>query len=358
MLLGALGGAPLLGTASLAQPGGGLPARVASPTQFGADGQERGDDTRAFEQAFEAGAGGAVVVPPGRYRIQPNRLKLPSRTALIGLGRSSVLVKAAPGVLLEISGAGTRDRVGGCLLRDIVLDGRRSGGVLLRTHHAHDLVLDNVWFRAHDGVGLEAVELWDSRFVNCTWDWCSGVGGDAPSVLLRNRLPGTLGRGDNTNALYFVNCRWESFRDGALWMLQDGAQAMSQIHLVNCKMETSYVRGPFLRMPRLGRNIMVQNLYLCGNGFDRGASRPVDLIEMTAFGLARLENVAVWLNAPVARTVVRAEIGHASCSIGNLWVDGPANPSVAIVEQAGPLRARVEQVGHLRPSSIAVAVEG
>jgi hypothetical protein len=321
---------------------------------MGATGDGRTDDTQALARALATAAeqgGGAITLPPGIYSIRPDQLRLPPNTSMIGMGRASVLRRIGPGTLLDASGRSTEQRVGGCLLRDLVLDGNGGTGTLLRAWFAHDLVLENVWNRNNAGLALDGAELWDSRFINCTWDWCSGADGRSPAVLLRDR-PGREGPGgDNSNALYFVNCRWESFRDGALWIAQVGQSANSQVYMVNCKMESSYVRGPFLRIAPATRNVIVQNLYLCGNAFDRGTAIPVDLVQLNAQALARLENVCVWLNAPVARTVVRSDVGHASCAIENVWVDGPIAPTVAIVEHAGAVRARTAQIGFLGKAS-------
>ncbi len=321
-------------------------SRITSPTQFGATGGDGRDHTQAFEKAIQHAAGGALVIPPGIFSVQGNYLTIPPNTSLLGFGRSSVLRRIGDGTLLNVSGKSSRERNGGCLLRDIVLDGNDRRGELIRCHYAHDLIFENVWSRRNFGVALDAVELWDSRFTNCTWDWCSGADGASPSVLLRNQEGATDG-GDNTNALYFTNCRWESFRDGALWLSESGPRSISQIHLSNCKMETSYVRGSFLRISRAARNVIVQNLYLCGNSFDRNVSVPVNLVDFSPYGLAKLENVSVWLNAPVARTVIRANVNHASCTIDNVWVDGPHNPTVALLENVGSLRPPITQSGYL-----------
>jgi hypothetical protein len=232
----------------------------------------------------------------------------------------------------------------------VVLDGADRRGPLVRCHHAHDLVFDNVWFRHNYGVALDAVELWDSRFLNCSWDWCSGTDGESPAVLMRNRERIDDSSEGNTNAVYFVNCRWESFRDGALWLTQIGPQTMSQIHLVNCKMETSYVRGPFLRVDKAVRDCTVKNLYLCGNSFDRGVSTPINLLEFCPYGMAKLDDVYVWLNAGVARTVVRCAVTHPSCTIRNLWLDGGHNPTHALFESLGPSHPDFTQVGYLKGS--------
>jgi len=338
------------GAAGLARGAG----RIVDLRVAGGVGDDRADDTDAFLDALDHAAGGALLVPPGIFRVRADRVRLHPRTSLLGFGRSSVIRRIGDGTLVDASGASASDRLGGCLVRDVELDGARRSGTLVRCHHAHDLVFDNVWWRDNVGigVGVDGVELWDSRFLNCTWDWCSGRDGASPSVLFRNRSggasSGASSGGDNTNAVYFVNCRWESFRDGALWLVKAGPASASQIHLINCKMETAFVRGPFLSLSPDARNVVVQNLYLCGTAFDPGVSTPVDLVNFAPHAQAKLENVSVWLNGPVARTVVRAEVGHPSCSIQDVWVDGLHNPSVAVVESVGRAVPSIGRVGYVK----------
>lgn len=330
------------------------PGRVVDLSRIGARGDGRSDDTAVFLRGLEMARGGVLQVPPGTFRIQAGRAAMPPETTLLGMGRGCVLSKVGPGTLLEISGLSTSNRLGGCLLRDLVLDGDGQAGALVHAQFSQDIVFDNVWSRNNDGVGFDAVELWDSRFINCTWDWCSGSDGSSPSVLLRNKMSDDVADGDCTNALYFVNCRWESFRDGALWMRKVGGASASQVHLCNCKMESAFVRGSFLRLSRDARNVSVTNLYMCGTAFDRGWSGSVDLIDFQPFSQARVENVAVWLNGPVARTVVRAEPGHPSCLLSDIWVDGPSAPTHAILEQIGLTRATTQRIGFVKPTSTAV----
>jgi hypothetical protein len=303
------------------------------------------DDTEAFAQAIAEATGGAIVVPPGIWRVRAGRLKLPPKTALIGCGRASVVRRIGTGTLFRISGTSTEDRGGDCLVRDIVLDGDSQTGTLVAIDHSSNLVFDNVWWQSNDGIAMDASELWDSRFVNCTWDWCSGADGHSPAVRLRNRADNVST--ENTNALVFMNCRWESFRDGAVWIERTGNALMSQVHFTNIKMESSFVRGPFMKLSSDLRNVMIQNLYLCGNSFAPGFDVPVDLIDFRPYGMVCLQNVSVWLNHPVARTIVRAAVGHHSCKIENLWVDGPCRPTLSIVEKVPPVFPDIAAVGYL-----------
>ena len=72
-----------------------LPARmpVASVRTFGARGDGKTDDTRAFQRALDEAGGRAIAVPPGRYRITDILHIRTSGTVLVGAGPDrSVLV--------------------------------------------------------------------------------------------------------------------------------------------------------------------------------------------------------------------------------------------------------------------------
>jgi hypothetical protein len=308
------------------------------------------DATAHVQALIGQGAGGEVRLPGGSFAVRAEALKLPSSTTLVGAGRGTVLVRIGDGVLLDISGRDTEHRAAGCILRDITLDGGGGRGPLVRLWHASDILFDNVWSRNNDDVAVDGAELWDSRFVNCTWDWCSGKGRGAPAVLLRNAAaPSGLGWSeDNTNAVYFVNCRWESFHDGALWLRQGyGRAALSQIFLVNCKMETAFVYGPFLSLHPTVQNVRVDNLYVAADRMDPGAETPPDLIEFAARAQCSLRGVAVWLGGPTARSCVRARVSHPSNRITDVWVDGPGRPSVAVVDMTGSNRSVLGRAGFL-----------
>ncbi len=306
------------------------------------------DATARVQALIAQAAGGEVRLPGGTFAVRADALKLPSNTTISGAGRGTVLLRIGDGVLLDIRGRDTEHRVGGCIVRDITLDGNSGRGPLARLWHASDILFDNVWSRNNDDVALDGVELWDSRLVNCTWDWCSGKGRDAPAVLLRNAATAS-GQGwseDNTNAVYFVNCRWESFHDGALWLQPGrGHATLSQVFLVNCKMETAYVRGPFLSLHPTVQNVRVDNLYIAADRMDPAADAPPDLIEFAARGQCSLNGVAVWLGGATARSCVRARVSHPSNRIEDVWVDGPGRPSVAVVDMTGSNRSVLGRAG-------------
>ena len=238
-----------------------------SVKQFGAVGTEVDSsgiaaraaiDTQAFLDATASGAS-AIYVPTGSYYINPNVWSLPTRTKVFGDGTTSRIVKAGSGWLLDISGfgnfvQGTQTRNNGCILRDIYLNGASRSGPLLRTYYASEILLDKVRFAFNNGPAIDAVEWWDSRIMNCFLDWCGDENTENPAIYLRNSIstdPQVHGYSeDSTNAIYIYGTRIESFKSHAIKLgpsIMPGTDNISQIFITNCKLESHYVAGEFIK---------------------------------------------------------------------------------------------------------------
>ncbi|HKP88575.1 MAG TPA: right-handed parallel beta-helix repeat-containing protein [Thermoleophilaceae bacterium] len=88
---------------------------------FGATGDGSTDDTGAIQLALDAGAGGGVFLPPGRYAI--GVLDVPSGTDLFGAGFSSVLVVQPSAVPYPLRILPAAEDVH---LRDFAVDGNKT----------------------------------------------------------------------------------------------------------------------------------------------------------------------------------------------------------------------------------------
>ncbi|MFJ5924567.1 right-handed parallel beta-helix repeat-containing protein [Kitasatospora sp. NPDC092948] len=95
--LGVLGGAQLIGAQS-AQAAAAGP--VVSVRDFGAVGDGSADDTSAFQQAFAAGAGATVLIPPGVYLLTKGML-LAAGTTVSAYGARIVRNSAACSALVH-----------------------------------------------------------------------------------------------------------------------------------------------------------------------------------------------------------------------------------------------------------------
>lgn len=114
---------------------------------FGAVGNENGDDSGAINAAMTAatqGSNGIIFIPPGTYRIQ-NPLIVPSNVVLFGFGSSSVL-KLGPGANCDIiQSVGTSN----VRIKDLKLEGNRGvntsgNGIGVYFYDVTDIWMDNV----------------------------------------------------------------------------------------------------------------------------------------------------------------------------------------------------------------------
>jgi hypothetical protein len=331
MLAAAISALPVAGVAAATR----RRRLTVSVAEFGAtgDGRDAERDTAAFLKALKVGRGGKIEVPRGRYLLNPDVLALPEATVLEGAGYGTVLMKAADGCLLSFEGPRELEHVRHSTIRDLRLSGEKHKGPLLRVRFADNLLVDNTQFVANNDTAVEMVECWDSRFRDCIFEWCGGPS-SSPAVHIRNTPPNPYGQSrDNSNQIHFVGCRWEQFRDGALWIgdPREGNVA-NGIYLVNCKMETSHLNGAIMRAFVTVRGLFVQNLYLAVNAFGDmapGAGK-IDLLHFRSVDMASITNAHIYTAVPV-----RSDLRLVSCgrvAISNLFHDGAAAPVHALVD--------------------------
>ncbi|HEX6462605.1 MAG TPA: glycosyl hydrolase family 28-related protein [Candidatus Saccharimonadales bacterium] len=256
---------------------------VINVNDYGALGDGITDDTNAIQTAiYAATTGGTVMFPRGTYMVRGLKVKTKG-TQLVGT-RGGVVIKRLSGTepLIDFSGAGTMiGHLRFCALSSITLNGNNLTGVLLRSYYADNCIYRDVSLMACPGLATDFVEVWDTRFENCTWEKCGST--TEPASLFRNTTAAeSFGfSDDNTNQIHFFGCRWEEFRNGAVWL--DGA-ANGSPHLLNgmffvsCKMETSVAAGPAFQILPKTTMVFVNQLYIAILKTDTGYSALTDAI--------------------------------------------------------------------------------
>ena len=274
---------------------------------YSADPTGVADSTAAINSAVAACAaagGGVVYFPAGTYLVTPvsstvAAIVLNNGTAgyqnirLVGAGAlASKLKRTGAGPILSMSGPSTSTGTTHCKycsLENIRLDGNAQTGTLLQLYYADDLYFRDTYIGNCPDVTVDTAELWDSRWYNGVWEANGSATANAstPNVLIRNSAAasGFGSSSDNSNQLHFIDCRWEGFTTGAVWIQQGvgNSGTPQQIHLVNCKMETGAINGgPHLLADSTCRMITVNNLYCYSGGFTSGYSTAQDVITWSA----------------------------------------------------------------------------
>ena len=325
-------------------------AGLVTPQDYGAVGNGTTDDTAAIQAAINAvntAGGGTLFFPPATYAVTPvsstsAALTLNNGTTgyngvrLVGASTGgSHIKKLANGPIIAMSGPST-DTTGNthckyCSLENLYLDGNSLTGTMVQTYYADNLLFQNVHFVNNYDIVQDTAEYWDSRYFNCVWEGCGSTTNSAstPNVLLRNSAAssGYGFSGDSVNQIYFSGCRWENFRQSAVWIQQGVSNSGNPlgIFFVNSKMESSILQGgSHLNVDTTCRGVYVSHLYCYSGGFGGGFSTAQDVITWSPNGYSALTNVVI-ANRTATSTVangVTINSPNASASIAIKNVTG------------------------------------
>jgi hypothetical protein len=123
--------------------GDALVQTVFTPQHFGATGQGLEDDTVPIQKAFDAGFGGAVHFPPGKYRVSRS-IAIPSNCDISGYGAHlTMTTDDLPALVSE--NLLTNKSIGGNLrVRGLTIEGTGAGS------NQHGLLLRDFWSTLSD----------------------------------------------------------------------------------------------------------------------------------------------------------------------------------------------------------------
>jgi hypothetical protein len=305
---------------------------------YGAKGDGSTNDTTAIQAAINAATSGQTVYfPAGTYMVSASLTFPNDGIHLLGSGKEATIIKKSANCnLIDISGTatGTSNHRKHCSIKEMTLHGNNLTGKLLRVYYSNLHLFDSLRFYANNDMAVESAEFWDSYFTNCFWEFCGDTAGTNPVVYLKNSAAAS-GFGtstDSTNAIWFLNCHWEPFYAGALWIdsLNGNVNNPNDIYLVNCKMETSLLMGTPLIIAPTVVNCHVVNLYVYGGGFGPSYSTPVPAIKYRGGDNCTLENIHVGAGAAVFTCCVDVWPDGSPNRITNVMNEG-TSPTVAVI---------------------------
>ena len=136
-----------------------------SVLDFGATGDGKMNDTKAFEKAIQSGDKN-IRIPAGTYKIGPTTLVIPAGVQITGDGNATRLVPAAGTVtLLKLSDdCSLRDL---CIEGDKVKKGRSDDPGLIHIEKADEVDIENVKFTNTDRVCIRTHYANDINIRNC-----------------------------------------------------------------------------------------------------------------------------------------------------------------------------------------------
>ncbi len=251
---------------------------------YGAKGDGATDDTNAIQAAIDAaGMGGAVDIPRGEYMIRGLKIKHNGVTIEGGaFGGTRLIRHSGTQPLIDVCGqSSVNGHVRYCAISAIKLNGNNMPGTLLRSIYADSCIYRDVLFVNCKDVATDLVEVWDTRFTQCIWEYCGTIA--KPAMLIRNTMPqGQFGYSDdNTNQIHFIACRWEAFRNGALKldaMANGSSRKLNGIFMTSCKMETRFAAGSPFQIMENSTIVFVNQLYIAVMAAEPDYVKPLDAI--------------------------------------------------------------------------------
>lgn len=307
---------------------------------YGATGAGATDDSAAIQDAVDAATaadGGIVHLPAGTYLLD-STLNVPEKVILWGSGgRATILKRGANNVpLVSIYGIATGDHIFGSGLRDLGFDGDDGTATAVDIVYASHVHIQDVEINNNNGIGLDLVEVWDSRFINIDTQFCGGATAGQASIVVRSgRAASGFGSStDNSNELYFWGIHLEHFRAGALRIEPGTASGgPNGIYVNDLKMESPFIvaGASALHVDSNTARIFIENVYLYVAALGSGAA--ITGIQWSSNGQSSLKNVFIG-NAGAATFAKGLDLnasGGGTTVIENITGDYGTTPTTAHV---------------------------
>lgn len=318
-----------------------------SVVEYAATGDGVADDAGALVKAIavvNASGGGTVLVrkPSVAYALG-SQINVPTNVRLVGEGKNATIFRKLTNMtMFNFSGDSNAVRCQRGGMADIKLDGQGFTGPLINCKWADHLNFDRLWLYNNGAVGTKLENTWDTYFNNVEWDTVSGIDGFNPSVLINSNAD------DSSNIIVFNGCRWENFKDGALWIstapivsaytMVTGSNPAYGVYLTNCKMETPQIRGLFFATSADVADVHMDGMYVAARGLYTGISTGRTLFSMIGASDMTFKRMRVRIDGAVNPTVDDVftinTAGH-GFRIEDIFVDATQLPNTGIISWDG-----------------------
>jgi hypothetical protein len=313
-----------------------------------ADAPSGGDDTAAIATKIAAAAAsgspfGSTLTLRGGIYLTNTGWDVPSNVRIVGQGKNGTCVrKTANCDMFRFNGASNASRCQRGGMADIRLDGGGFTGKLLTSKWADHMNFDRIWCYNNGACGTYLENVWDTYFTNVEWDTVSGIDGFNPSVLISSNSD------DSSNIIVFDGCRWENFKDGALWVstapivsaytMVTGSNPPYGIYLTNCKMETPQLRGILHAMSADVSDVHMDGIYIAARGLYTGIVTGRTLFNLIGAYDLTFQTMKILVNGvtnPTVSDVFNVNTNARQIVIRDIQLDTQQNPSGAVLNVSG-----------------------
>jgi hypothetical protein len=247
------------------------------------------DNTTALRAAVTAALatnlGTAIIdLPPGQVNYS-GTIQCSSATGSSGgfgvywrgHAGGTILFRTAANTGLAFTGnggpTGNPTAYGGLI--NVTLDGDALAGTVVSTSSANRMFFENVQLNNCAGTAMLLTSMQDSHFARLWSNNCGSA--TAPVLSITDDSTGTA------NMLWFIQCRFESFLDGAVWIKTSTSGANNGFFFSQCKFETTTVHGDLVVADGSVQQLLIDQCFFALDSFASGYSTPANCV---AFGTA------------------------------------------------------------------------
>lgn len=311
---------------------------------YGAKGDGATDDAAAINAAITAASaagGGTVFLPQGTY-IVSSTIALTTNITLAGSGHGATLIKRSTNVpIISIYGTATTNHILNIGIRDLGVHGNDSSATAIDVVYASLVYMTNVTINSVSGIGMDLVEVWDSRFINLYFIFAGATtAAVGPALEIRSaRVASGFGSStDNINECFFWGLHIEHFRAGAIRVEPGvGSNGPNGIYFSGLKMETDYAADttPVLYVDANTARVYIDKIYMyIGNLFSGSATVG---IQWNCDGGSSIRDGLIGNGSTTTLTkgIDLNVFGDATCAVDNIRGSYGTSPTIAHVNVSG-----------------------